>query len=103
VIFGGARDAGIPAISWAIRDGVGPGYSLYDLADRLRIRGWQVPAYALPADCQDRSIQRILVRHGVSRDLAAILLEDIRQAIAHFERHPVAEPLTPAEASGFHH
>ncbi|MCB1369975.1 MAG: glutamate decarboxylase, partial [Rhodobacteraceae bacterium] len=74
-----------------------------DLADRLRVYGWQVPAYALPANCEARAVQRILVRHGVSRDLAASLLGDFQRAIAHLERHPVSEPLAPAEASGFHH
>jgi len=103
IVFGGARAEGIPAISWRFRDGAAPGYSLFDLADRLRIRGWQVPAYTLPADCQDVPVQRILVRHGFSRDLGALLLEDMRRAIEHLGRHPVAAPLTPPEASGFHH
>ena len=43
--------AGIPALCWKLKDGVdSQGYTLYDLADRLRARGWQVPAYSLPAD-----------------------------------------------------
>ncbi len=31
----------------AVREGEDPGYTLYDIADRLRTRGWQVPAYPL--------------------------------------------------------
>ena len=38
---------GIPAVAWRLAEGADPGYTLYDLADRLRIRGWQVPAYPL--------------------------------------------------------
>ena len=78
-------------------------FNLFDLADRLRVRGWQVPAYTLPANCADQAIQRILVRHGVSRDLADLLLEDIRNAIDHLQRHPVSRSLSREEASGFHH
>jgi len=48
-------------------------------------------------------IQRILVRHGVSHDLASLLLDDMQRAIAHLKKHPVETPLTEAEASGFHH
>ncbi len=96
-------DAGIPALCWKMKPGVDAGFSLYDLADRLRTRGWQVPAYSLPPDQQDLVIQRILVRHGVSRDLAALLLSDMEQAIDYFQRHPVPTPLTAQEASGFHH
>ena len=38
---------GIPTVTWRIREGEDPGYTLFDLADRLRARGWQVPAYTL--------------------------------------------------------
>ncbi|MGI9471359.1 MAG: glutamate decarboxylase [Rubripirellula sp.] len=103
VLYGGEMDAGIPALCWRIKDGVDPGFSLYDLADRLRTRGWQVPAYSLPANRQDLVIQRILVRHGVSRDLGSILLKDIREAIEYFHKHPIKNPLTAEEASGFSH
>ncbi len=103
ILYGGDRGQGIPALSWKIKDGLDPGFSLYDFADRLRTRGWQVPAYALPPNCQHLVVQRILVRHGVSHDLAALLLEDMKRALDHFRKHPVQAGLTAAEASGFHH
>ena len=96
-------DAGIPALCWKLKDGIDSGYSVYDLADRLRSRGWQVPAYSLPANCQDVAIQRILVRHGVSRDLGSLLLEDMKRALDYFEQHPVQNHMSAEEASGFHH
>ena len=103
IIYDGDMSKGIPALCWKMKDGVDPGFSLYDLADRLSTRGWQVPAYTLPANCEDQAIQRILVRHGVSRDLASLLLKDMQAAMDHFKEHPVHTPLTDAEASGFHH
>lgn len=103
IIYNGERDKGIPALCWKIKEGTSPSFSLYDVADRLRMRGWQVPAYALPANRQELSIQRILVRHGVSRDLGDLLLKDMRDALAHLEKHPAASPLGGDEASGFHH
>ncbi|MGE4372291.1 MAG: glutamate decarboxylase [Xanthobacter sp.] len=104
MIFDGDRKAGIPALAWKLKDeeAIG-GYTLYDLADRLRSRGWQVPAYSMPAHREDLVIQRILVRHGVSHDLGSLLLEDMKRAIAHFEKHPVSKPLTASEATGFNH
>lgn len=103
ILYDGQMDAGIPALCWKMKDGVDPGFSLYDIADRLRGRGWQVPAYSLPAHMQDFSIQRILVRHGVSRDLGSLLVEDMKRAIEYFQRHPVQSPMASSEASGFHH
>jgi len=103
VLYDGRMVEGIPALCWKMKDGLDPGFSLFDLADRLRARGWQVPAYALPANCQDVAIQRILVRHGVSRDLGSLLVDDLKQALEHFVQHPVRSAMTSEEASGFHH
>jgi glutamate decarboxylase len=103
MIYSGEMDRGIPALCWKIKEGADPGFTLYDVADRLRTSGWQVPAYALPANCQDLSVQRILVRHGVSRDLASLLVKDIKAALSHLDKHPAQTPLTPQDASGFHH
>lgn len=103
LLFTGDPVAGIPCVTWRIREGEDPGYTLYDLADRLRIRGWQVPAYPLTGTASAVTVQRILVRQGVSRDLATLLLADLRDAIAHFGKHPVAVPMDAHEASGFSH
>jgi glutamate decarboxylase len=43
------------------------------------------------------------VRHGVSRDLAALLLADIQAALEYLKNHPAQSPLESHEASGFHH
>jgi glutamate decarboxylase len=94
---------GLPAVCWTFREERRPTYSLYDLSDRLRARGWQVPAYSLPPNREDLVVQRVLVRHGVSRDLADILIDDIRRSLALLEKHPVAHPLTENEAGGYNH
>jgi glutamate decarboxylase len=94
---------GLPAVCWMLRAGTNYGYTLYDLSDRLRARGWQVPAYSMPPNRADLVVQRILVRHGVSRDLGDLLLEDIRRSIALLERHPISHPLTETEAGGYNH
>ena len=93
----------IPCVTWRIAEGVDPGYTLYDVADRLRARGWQVPAYPLTGELAETSVQRILVRQDVSRDLATLLLDDLRDSIKHFDRHPVTVPMTKQESSGFSH
>ena len=103
IVYNGDAHRGIPAVSWKLKEGADPGFSLFDLADRLRVRGWQVPAYTLPANCQKQAIQRILVRNGVSFDLCSLLVRDIRAALDYFAAHPIHTPLSPGEATGFHH
>ena len=96
-------NGGLPAVCWTLRDSDRSHFSLYDLSDRLRARGWQVPAYSMPPNREDLVVQRILVRHGVSRDLGDILLEDIGRSLATLEKHPVSHPLTENEAGGYNH
>lgn len=103
IINGGSPQEGIPAVSWKLKDGVEHGFTLFDLADRLRTRGWQVPAYTMPPNREDLPIQRILVRVGFSRDEASLLMDDYREAIAHFDRHPITVPMSEQEAGAFHH
>ena len=53
-----------------------------------------MPAYTLTGTVSDIAVQRILVRLGVSRDMAALLLDDFRDAVARFRRHAVAVSMT---------
>lgn len=101
VIYDGR--GGIPAVSWSLTAGADPGFTLYDLSDRLRSRGWQVPAYAMPADRQDLVVMRALVRHGFSRDLADLLVDDLKRCLDYFAQNPVRHPLTAETAGGFSH
>lgn len=95
-------DKGIPAVSWRLSNPDAP-YSLYDLSDRLRMRGWQVAAYSMPADIEDVVIMRLVLRHGFSLELADVLLADIERALHFFRQHPVTVMQTPAEANTFDH
>ena len=104
VLYDGDPKEGIPALSWTVKDGFDTkGYTLYDLSDRLRMRGWQVAAYSMPPNRKDLVVQRILVRHGFSRDLASLLVEDIKRCLEYFEAHPVSKPMTEEEAGGYSH
>ena len=103
ILYNGDPHYGIPALSWKLKEGVDHGFTLFDLADRLRTRGWLVPAYTMPANRQDLAVQRILIRHGFSRDLASLLMDNYRAAVTHFDRHPVTSPLTEQEAGSFKH
>ncbi|MGW0172556.1 glutamate decarboxylase [Rhodococcus sp. NPDC003322] len=90
---------GLPAVSYTLTDPATAGFSLYDLSDALRLRGWQVPSYPLPPHREETVIQRVLVRHGVSRDEIALLAGDIEAAIARLRDGTPDD----SERTGFHH
>jgi glutamate decarboxylase len=50
----------------------------------------------------DVVVMRVLVRHGFSRDMADLLLEDTKRAIEFLQRHG-GPKLSPGEGTGFTH
>jgi glutamate decarboxylase len=77
-------------------------WSVFHLSDKLRERGWLVPAYTLPPDQQHRAVLRIVVRAGFSRPMADQLLDDIVRAVEWFEGLTVAMP-EPMSHGSFSH
>ena len=72
--------------------------------------GWQTtilvgiadPHVLADVDGFRRQVLNYLAK-GVSRDLAFLLLADIRKAIEHFDKHPVSVAMTKEESGGFSH
>ncbi len=82
---------GIPGLCWELRDPESSNFTLYDFAERLRERGWLVPAYSMPPNRQDLVIQRILVRHGFTRQMADTLLIEMQSVLDAFAHRPPAQ------------
>ena len=62
-----------------------------------------MPAYPLTGSVADISVQRILVRQGVSRDLAGLLLEDMTTGHRPFRPPPGPRVDDQEESGGFSH
>jgi glutamate decarboxylase len=91
----------IPVFAWRLKDDHAKNWSLYHLSDRLRTEGWLVPAYPMPADLQEITVQRIVVRNGMSMDLADKFLVDMAKQTDYLDR---LESPMPIEAQpAFHH
>ncbi len=60
-------------------------YTVFDVSDRLRQHGWLVPAYTFPANREDLSVLRIVVRNGMSVEMADLLLTHLREVTAELE------------------
>ncbi len=97
------RGDDIPVFCWKMDDAYAKSanFTLYDLAGKLRERGWLVPAYPMPKNRGDLVVQRIVVKEDFSRDLAEHLLEDLRRAVEYFESQPGHQ--AKEEGSHFHH
>ena len=54
-------------------------YTVFDVSAKLRELGWLVPAYTFPENRQDLSVLRVVVRAGMTRDMADLFLGDLRK------------------------
>jgi glutamate decarboxylase len=73
------------------------GGGVFELSERLRERGWIVPAYTLPPDAESVAVLRMVVRENFSRDMADMLAADIERALAKIDGKP--SPQAAAAAS----
>ena len=88
----------IPVFAFKVKDGTN--FTVFHISDRLRVKGWQVPAYTMPENATDVAVLRVVVREGFSLDLAGALIDDIAAAVAYFEANP---PVIVPTDSGFAH
>ena len=97
----------LPVFAFKLRDPAAAAYPVFDLSERLRLRGWLVPAYTVPENMQDTAVLRIVVRNGLSTDLADCLLDDLRVQVQVLESNPRPPvPLLPGpdkKRGGFAH
>jgi glutamate decarboxylase len=91
----------LPVFAFTLKDGV-DNYTVFDVSNAVRERGWLVPAYTFPANRTDLAALRIVVRQGFTHDLADLLVHDLRRQLPQLEKQ--AAPVRDvAGASAFHH
>ena len=66
----------LPVFAFTLNEDV-TNYTVFDVSAHLRQRGWLIPAYTFPENRQDLNVLRIVVRAGMSLDMADLLLAHI--------------------------
>jgi glutamate decarboxylase len=77
----------LPVFAFTLKDDV-ENYTVFDVSNALRERGWQVPAYTFPANRTDLAALRVVVRRGFTHDLADMLVADIERQLPRLEKQP---------------
>src|ERR1700689_64120 len=78
----------LPVFAFKLKDDVTT-YTVFDISERLRTRGWLVPAYTFPENLTDVAVLRFVIRNGFSEDLASLLIDDIRTQVKMLQAGPV--------------
>ena len=86
---------GIPVFAFRLRDGAD--FNVFQVSAHLRQYGWLVPAYTFPADLEDVAVLRVVVRNGFGHELAAKLVDHLRETVT-----ALTAGRAP-EAQAFHH
>ncbi len=70
-------------------------FTVFDISEMVRDRGWLIPAYTMPENRQDLAVLRIVVKEGFSKDMADLLLADLKRILKHFADQPGHKPTKP--------
>jgi glutamate decarboxylase len=86
----------LPVVTFGLKDS--SRYTVFDLSAKLRQRGWIVPAYTMAPNIEDVAVLRVVVREGLSRDMADMLLGDLLRAVGDLEDVSPPSPAKPHES-----
>ncbi len=91
----------LPVFAFTLNDDV-TSFTVFDVSNALRERGWQVPAYTFPENRTDLAALRVVVRRGFSHDLADLLLADLNRVLPRLQAG-ARSPADPKESTAFAH
>ena len=93
----------LPVVAFTLAPEV-TNYTVFDVSARLREFGWLVPAYTFPENRADLSVLRVVVRAGLTSDMADLFLADVRKQTALLESLESPMPKRrPEESQSFSH
>jgi glutamate decarboxylase len=92
----------LPVFAFTLADGI-DNYTVFDVSNALRERGWLVPAYTFPKNRTDLAALRIVVRRGLSHDMADLLVADIKRQLPRLQRQSAPLHDDGDGATAFHH
>ena len=90
----------LPVFAFMLNDDV-DNYTVFDVSNALRERGWLVPAYTFPENRTDLAALRVVVKRGFSHDIADLLVADLKRQLPRLQKQP--HPMHEGTAGGFHH
>jgi len=91
----------LPVFAFALKPEI-DNYTVFDVSNALRERGWLLPSYTFPKNREDLAALRVVVKRGFSHDMADLLMDDIQRQLPRLQKQ--AEPVHDAgTATSFHH
>ena len=99
--YGAPRGDALPVFAFKTSDEV-DNFTVFDVSNAMRERGWQVPAYTFPKNREDLAAMRVVVRRGFTHDMADLMLADMRRQLPRLQQQQAPQH-DEASAAGFRH
>ncbi len=77
------KDLMFPLVTVGLKDA---DFTVFQLSEKLREKGWIIPAYTLPENAQELEVLRMVVKENFGRDMVDSLLEDLMEAYESLEK-----------------
>jgi glutamate decarboxylase len=90
----------LPVFAFTLSEEV-DNFTVFDVSNALRERGWLVPAYTFPENRTDLAALRVVVKRGFGHDMANLLVGDLQRQLPRLQKQ--AAPLHEGTATGFSH
>ena len=91
----------LPVFAFTLNDDV-DNFTVFDVSNALRERGWLVPAYTFPENRTDLAALRVVVKRGFGHDMADLLVADLERQLPRLQKQ--AAPVHDStSATAFHH
>jgi glutamate decarboxylase len=90
----------LPVFAFTLADEI-DNFTVFDVSNALRERGWLVPAYTFPENRTDLAALRVVVKRGFGHDMANLLVGDLQRQLPRLQKQ--AAPLHEGTATGFSH
>jgi glutamate decarboxylase len=90
----------LPVFAFKLKDGI-DNFTVFDVSNAVRERGWLLPAYTFPADRTDLAALRVVVKRGFGHDMADLLLADLKRQLPRLQTQPA--PVHDGTAPAFSH
>ncbi|GMF26211.1 unnamed protein product [Phytophthora lilii] len=89
--------AHMPLVAFSLKDSTS--YTCFDIQEKLKGRGWIVPAYTCSKGAESMTIMRVVVKQNFSCQMAKMLVQDILHAVAALEQHSRLLHVSPTKTS----
>jgi len=89
-----SKDVGVPLVAFRLKsvehsDGTKHKrlYDEFQVAERMRIAGWVLPAYSMPKGAEQIKLMRITIREDFSMTMATQVIVELKKAVDWLENH----------------